>query len=319
MNSIVVFPGQGAQFPGMGMDLYESSAAARKVFDDASRIAGIDIPALIKNSSAEELARSDVSQLTITAVSLACYAAMKEQGLEEPGAVAGFSLGEFSALYASGILSFEDTIKLVQARGKIFQAVCDKIAATSENGAAPGMAAVIGLTPEQVCAAIADYSDIKRADAVFAANRNSVKQTVVSGTASGLKAVEPVLSAAGARRFVVLKVAGPFHSPLMAEAAELFAAELDKVTFNEPKLPCFSNVSGKVFENAAQAKEFATRHITEAVRWTDIEDGFAEIIASDNGDSWQILESGPGKVLCGLWKDCPAAASAEAKPMLLGK
>lgn len=309
MKNIFLFPGQGSQFQGMMMDLYESSSLAKKTIDKFSEISGEDIVALLRDTDISVLSRTDKSQLAITAGSLAVVAALKEKGIE-PDAVAGFSLGEFSALCVSGILSFEDTVKLVKVRGEIMQKVCDEIASCAGDGEKPGMAAVLGLTPDVVQSTLDFYGDVSKEEAVFPTNLNSPKQTVVSGTAKGLSLAEKLCKEAGAKRVVVLKVAGPFHSPLMEKAATQFASELEKVAFNEPKIKCFSNVTGKAVVFGGEAKANAVEHIVKAVRWTEEEAAIAEYAASF-ADDWRLLEVGPGKTLCGLWRDSGFGESAE--------
>ena len=177
-----LFPGQGAQAQGMIKDICEAYPEAQKVVDEVSKIAGKDIAKLMWDTPQEELNRSDNSQLAITTASLAIMAALKSKGIE-PSAAMGFSLGEFPALYAAGILSFEDVIKIVCQRGSIMQKVCEQIA--EENaGNAPGMSAVLGLPPEKVEEIAAGI------DGAYAANLNSVKQTVIAGTAEGLAKAE---------------------------------------------------------------------------------------------------------------------------------
>lgn len=309
MKNIFLFPGQGSQFQGMMMDLYESSSLAKKTIDKFSEISGEDIVALLRDTDISVLSRTDKSQLAITAGSLAVVAALKEKGIE-PDAVAGFSLGEFSALCVSGILSFEDTVKLVKVRGEIMQKVCDEISSCAGDGEKPGMAAVLGLSPDVVQSTLGAYGDVSKEEAVFPTNLNSPKQTVVSGTAKGLSLAEKLCKEAGAKRVVVLKVAGPFHSPLMEKAATQFASELEKVAFNEPKIKCFSNVTGKAVVSGGEAKANAVEHIVKAVRWTEEEAAIAEYAASF-ADDWRLLEVGPGKTLCGLWRDSGFGESAE--------
>ena len=309
MQNVFLFPGQGSQFQGMMMDLYESSSLAKKTIDKFSEISGEDIVALLRDTDISVLSRTDKSQLAITAGSLAVVAALKEKGIE-PDAVAGFSLGEFSALCVSGILSFEDTVKIVKVRGEIMQKVCDEIASCAGDGEKPGMAAVLGLTPDVVQNTLGAYGDVSKEEAVFPTNLNSPKQTVVSGTAKGLSLAEKLCKEAGAKRVVVLKVAGPFHSPLMEKAATQFASELEKVAFNEPKIKCFSNVTGKAVVSGGEAKANAVEHIVKAVRWTEEEAAIAEYAASF-ADDWRLLEVGPGKTLCGLWRDSGFGESAE--------
>lgn len=302
-----LFPGQGAQAPGMVKDVAESFSSAKKVIDDVSSIANLDMAKLLWESDAAELSRSDNSQIAITAASLALMAALKDKNIE-PSAAMGFSLGEFPALYAAGVLSFEDVVKVVRQRGLIMQKVCEEIAAKNE-GHAPGMTAVLGLPPEKVKEIASGIKD------AYAANMNSVKQTVVSGTFDALAAVEKAASEAGARRAVRLKVAGPFHSPLMQDAAVEFEKAIADVNFNDPKIKLFSNVTGKECVSGEEAKKSAVLHLTNPVLWTDEEDCLASVMKADGFDKWAALEVGPGKVLSGLWGNTDYNASIAVLPV----
>lgn len=301
-----LFPGQGAQAPGMAKDIAESSAAAKKVIDDISSIINMDMAQLLWESDAASLSRSDNSQIAITAASLAAVAALKEKGIE-PHAAMGFSLGEFPALYAAGVLSFEDVVQVVRQRGLIMQSVCDEIAAKNE-GHAPGMTAVIGLSPEKVREIASGITD------AYAANMNSEKQTVVSGTAEALEAVEKAASQAGARRAIRLKVAGPFHSPLMQKAADEFEQAIAGVQFSDPAIHLFSNVTGKECVSGEEAKKSAVLHLTHPVLWTDEEKNLAAVMQADGFENWAALEAGPGKVLGGLWGNTEYASSLTVAP-----
>lgn len=302
-----LFPGQGAQAPGMVKDVAESFSSAKKVIDDVSSIVNLDMAKLLWESDAAELSRSDNSQIAITAASLALMAALKDKNIE-PSAAMGFSLGEFPALYAAGVLSFEDVVKVVRKRGLIMQKVCEEIAAKNE-GHAPGMTAVLGLLPEKVKEIASGIKD------AYAANMNSVKQTVVSGTFDALAAVEKAASEAGARRAVRLKVAGPFHSPLMQDAAVEFEKAIADVNFNDPKIKLFSNVTGKECVSGEEAKKSAVLHLTNPVLWTDEEDCLASVMKADGFDKWAALEVGPGKVLSGLWGNTDYNASIAVLPV----
>ncbi|MBP5251081.1 MAG: ACP S-malonyltransferase [Treponema sp.] len=303
-----LFPGQGAQAPGMVKDVAESSASAKKVIDDVSAVAGVDVAKLMWESDAETLSRSDNSQLAITTASLAVMAALKDKGIE-PSAAMGFSLGEFPALYAAGVLSFENVIKVVRQRGLIMQKVCEEIAAENE-GHAPGMTAILGLPPAKVVEIAGGIKD------AYAANMNSEKQTVVSGTSDALDAVEKAAVEAGARRAVRLKVAGPFHSPLMQRAADEFQNVLESVEFADPKIHLFSNVTGKEIKKGSDAKGAAVLHLIRPVLWTAEEALLAEIIKAEGGaDEWTVYEPGPGKVLTGLWGQTEFGASLAAVPV----
>ena len=289
-----LFPGQGAQEPGMLKDICEAFPVARKIIDKISEITGVDMPKLMWESEASVLSRSDNSQLAITAASVATMKVLEEKGVV-PASAMGFSLGEFPALYAAGVLSFEDVIKVVQKRGQIMQAVCEQIASENE-GHAPGMSAILGLAPEKVTEIANSIEN------VYAANLNSVKQTVISGTYDGLEAAEKAFADAGARRCVRLAVAGPVHSPLMQKAADEFEKAIADVTFNDPKIPLFSNVTGKQVMSGEEAKKSAVLHLTNPVRWTDEEAVLGAMMTEDAGSEWKVIEVGPGRVLGGLWK-----------------
>ena len=302
-----LFPGQGAQVPGMLKDVAESFPSAKKVMENVSSITGIDMENLLWNSDAETLSRSDNSQLAITTASLATIAVLKEKGIEA-SAVMGFSLGEFPALYAAGVLSFEDVVKVVQKRGQIMQKVCEEIAVESQ-GKAPGMSAILGLAPEKVKELVSSIPD------AYAANMNSEGQTVISGTFDALEKAEEAAKAAGARRAVRLKVAGPFHSPLMQKAADEFEKAIADVNFADPAITLFSNVTGAQATSGAEIKKNAVLHLTHSVLWTDEEAVLADLIQKDAGKSWTILEPGPGKVLSGLWSQTEFGKTLPSTPV----
>lgn len=290
-----LFPGQGAQAPGMMKDVCEAYPECKKVLDDVSAIWGKDVAKLMWEADAAELSRSDNSQMAITAASIATVKALEAKGIT-PDAVMGFSLGEFPALYAAGVLSFEDVIKVVAKRGAIMQKVCEQIAQENE-GHAPGMTAVIGLGPDQV------KEIAGKCENVYAANMNSPVQTVLSGTFDGLTQAEALCKEAGARRALRLAVAGPFHSPLMQRAADEFEKAIADVTFNDPKIALFSNVTGKQATSGAEIKKNAVLHLIQSVLWTDEEKVLLDMIKS-SGEEWKLYELGPGKVLSGLWAKC---------------
>jgi [acyl-carrier-protein] S-malonyltransferase len=290
-----LFPGQGAQYPGMALDLPEAGGPALKeLFALASDISGRDMRALLAESDAETLRRTDVSQPAITLANLAAAACLRERGVE-PSGCAGFSLGEYAALVAAGIIGAEDCFLLVRERGKAMHAAAERLRA---GGEAPGMAAVMGLAPEQVESLIAAWRQEGGLTELYAANFNSPRQTVVSGTAAALAEGTRRFTGAGARRVIPLAVAGPFHSPLMRGAAEAFRPFLEKVPFKDPRIPFYSNVSGRLESSGEEIKALALAHITSPVRWTGEE---AAIQAPGGIDA--CLEAGPGKVLQGLWKD----------------
>jgi [acyl-carrier-protein] S-malonyltransferase len=256
--------------------------------------------ALLRDSDADTLKRTDISQPAITLANLAAAAALKEKGIE-PSGCAGFSLGEYAALATAGVIGPADAFRLVAKRGEAMQKAADRIAATSADGAAPGMAAVLGLPPEKVEALVDEWTKGGLAG-LYAANYNSPGQVVLAGTSAALTEAETRFKEAGAKRVIRLKVAAPFHSPLLKEAGDEFAATLEGVVFADPKIPLFSNVTGKRITSGSEAKKFALRQIIEPVRWMAEETAIAAMNPA------AALEVGPGKVLQGLWKDSGSAA-----------
>jgi [acyl-carrier-protein] S-malonyltransferase len=302
MSTVFLFPGQGAQFPGMVKDICQAIPEAMKVVTDAEQVSGEPLFKWLWDIEAQELARSDRSQLSITVASLAVSMALQTRGIK-PSVCAGFSLGEFAALYTAGILSFEDTIQVVKQRGLIMQKACELIKEASKGAdgeeKAPGMCAVIGLTPEQVVEALAPYSG---SDGIaFPVNMNSPKQTVVSGTSEGLELCEKICKEKGARRVIRLQVAGPFHSPLMKKASQEFEQVLNTVAFKDPELTLLSNVTGKKITIGEEAKQLAVKHFTHPVLWTAEEKEINTIL--QQGTDNLLIEAGPGTVLTGLWRD----------------
>ncbi|MDR1411586.1 MAG: ACP S-malonyltransferase [Spirochaetaceae bacterium] len=309
-KTVFLFPGQGAQYRGMGLDLLEKGGAAVKgLFALASEIMGRDMAALLAGADDVSLKRSDTSQPAVTLVNLAAAAFLGERGIK-PAACAGFSLGEYAALVTAGIVTAEDCFCLVKLRGRAMQASSDRIAreAAPAGGAdsadsadnAPGMAAVIGLPPGRVEELVAGWREAGL-EGLYGANFNSPKQVVVSGTAAALAEAQARFKEAGAKRVLRLQVAGPFHSPLIADAAEAFAPALEKTAFRDPLIPCFSNVTGKRVSSGEEAKGLALKQIVCPIYWTREE---ASVAAEGIGAA---LETGPGKVLQGLWRDSGSA------------
>jgi [acyl-carrier-protein] S-malonyltransferase len=300
-NVVFLFPGQGAQYQGMALDYLNSgSASVRKLFQTAGAVCGNDMEVLLRDSDAETLKRTDVSQPTVTLANLAASVYLAEQGYS-PIACAGFSLGEYAALASAGLISMEDCLRLVRVRGEAMQKSCDRLreAAGGDATAAPGMAAVIGLASENVEKLIAEW----KIEDLYAANINSPKQVAVSGTARALAEAETRFKEAGARRVIRLQVAGPFHCPLLADAAESFRSTLESITFNDPKIPLYSNVTGSRINSGAQAKDLALKQIVSPVRWVDEEAAIAAFGKTLPEGIAACLEAGPGKVLQGLWRD----------------
>ena len=290
MQACFLFPGQGSQFPGMAKDLYEASAAVRELFQEASEVTSMDLKAILFDSSEEELKRTDRTQPAITLANLAARLVMQQEaGIESAGA-AGHSLGEFSAMVDAGIVATADCFRLVKARGELMEAAGQSLREDTEDGA-PGMAAVIGLSREEVEAGLAKVDG-----RVYVANHNSPTQTVIAGEAEALDAAEPILTEAGAGRYIRLKVSGPFHTPLLGAAGEKFAAVVATCDFHDPTKAFFANVTGAPVGSGAEAKECVIKQITSPVSWVTEESA----IFATGFDAY--YEVGPGTVLSGLWR-----------------
>ena len=302
-NVAFLFPGQGTAYKGFALDfLAEGSAGVKALFELASGVFDRDMEALLKDGDEQTLKRTDVTQSAITLCGLAAATFLGEQGWEAR-ACAGFSLGEYPAMACAGVVSAEDCFRLIKARGEAMQRSVDRIreASGGDDSAAPGMAAVLGLDTGKVEALIEQLRAGGIKD-LYAANINSPTQLVVSGTAAALKEAEPQLKAAGAK-VMRLRVAGPFHSPLIADAAEAFKPALDAVEFADPKIPLYSNVTGKRVASGAEAKELALLQITSPVRWVAEQAAIAGDATAAAVGFETCLEVGPGKVLRGFWKD----------------
>ena len=287
-----VFPGQGAQYVGMGKELYDNDANARELFEKANDILGFRITDLMFEGTEDDLKQTKVTQ---PAVFLNSVILAKSLGDDfKPDMVAGHSLGEFSALVAAGALSFEEGLKLVSARAHAMQKACEARPST--------MAAIIGLPDdkvEEVCATIDDV--------VVPANFNCPGQIVISGTIEGVAKACEALKAAGAKRALPLKVGGAFHSPLMMPAQEELAAAIEATEFNTPVCPVYQNVDGKPHTDPAEIKANLISQLTGAVRWTQD----VEAMIADGAD--EFIELGPGNVLQGLVKKINRNVSTSGK------
>ncbi|NOS56375.1 MAG: ACP S-malonyltransferase [Cyclobacteriaceae bacterium] len=275
-----IFPGQGAQFTGMGKDIYEANPKAKALFDSADRILGFDISRIMFSGSADELRQTNVTQ---PAIFIHSVAIALSQDTQFPYMVAGHSLGEFSSLVANQTLAFEDALKLVSKRAQAMQKACELNPST--------MAAILGLEDkvvEEICAAIDEV--------VVAANYNCPGQLVISGSMKGIEVACEKLKAAGAKRALPLQVGGAFHSPLMEPAREELAAAINATHFNAPVCPVYQNVNGLPSTNVSEIKRNLISQLTAPVRWT-------QSVQNMTKDGATIfIESGPGKVLQGLVK-----------------
>lgn len=290
MTNVCVFPGQGAQFSGMGKELYEKSAEARQMFELANEILGFRITDIMFEGTAEELKQTDVTQ---PAVFLHSVILAEVLGVE-PKAVAGHSLGEFSALVVAGALSFEDGLNLVAKRARAMQKACEM-----EQGT---MAAVLGLPDsaiEDICNRIEGV--------VVAANYNCPGQLVISGSVEAVNNACSKLKEAGARRALILPVGGAFHSPLMEPAREELEKAIATTEFHMPKCPVYQNVDALPHTNPMEIKQNIIAQLTAPVRWTQI----VENMTADGFKSY--LELGPGTVLQGLIRKISTDATVENK------
>ena len=276
-----VFPGQGAQFTGMGKDLYDSSDLAKEMFNKANEVLGFDIVKIMFEGSEEELKQTKVTQPAIFLHSTILAACLGEEF--QPDMVAGHSLGEFSALVANGTLNFEDGLKLVYQRALAMQKACEVEPST--------MAAILGLEDEVVENICASVDGI-----VVAANYNCPGQLVISGAVKAVELACEKLTEAGAKRALILPVGGAFHSPLMEPAREELAAAIEKTTFNNPKCPVYQNVTASAVSSPDEIKKNLVFQLTAPVKWTQTMNQMLADGASE------VIEVGPGKVLQGLFK-----------------
>ena len=276
-----IFPGQGAQFTGMGLDLYENSPLAQELFNKANEILGFSITDVMFEGTADQLKETKVTQ---PAIFLHSVILAKTLGADfQPKMVAGHSLGEFSALVANGVLSFEDGLKLVSQRALAMQKACEAQKST--------MAAVLGLE-DDVVEKICDSTP----GVVVAANYNCPGQLVISGEVEAIEKACEAMKKEGARRALILPVGGAFHSPLMEPAREELAAAIEATTFNEPTCPIYQNVPANAVHTAAEIKKSLILQLTAPVKWTQT---IQQMIA-DGGT--EFIEVGPGKVLQGLMR-----------------
>lgn len=275
-----IFPGQGSQFVGMGKDLYEQDSKAKGLFEKANDILGFNITNIMFEGSDEDLKQTKVTQPAVflhSVISALCSGIV-------PDMVAGHSLGEFSALVVSGALSFEDGLKLVSTRAHAMQKACEATPST--------MAAILALSDEKVEEACKEIS--KPGDVVIPANFNCPGQVVISGNIDAVNKACEELKAAGAKRALVLKVSGAFHSPLMQPAKEELQQAIESVEFKTPECPIYQNVDAKAHTIPEEIKENLIAQLTSPVRWTQ------EVQQMVADGATEFIECGPGKVLQGL-------------------
>jgi [acyl-carrier-protein] S-malonyltransferase len=279
MKHAYVFPGQGSQFPGMGKHLYENSAFAKKLFEQANDILEFRISDIMFNGTDEELLQTYVTQ---PAIFLHSVIAFKDIENSKPDMVAGHSQGEFSALVANGVLSFEDGLILVSARAEAMQHACEI--------SPSAMAAILGL-PDATVEEICDAVQKETGEIVVPANYNCPEQLVISGSIPGIQLASERAMVAGARKVIPLKVSGAFHSPFMAPASEELRDAIENTTFYNPTCPVYQNVVAKAVVSKDEIKKNLIEQLTEPVRWAQ------SVRAMITDGASHFTEVGPGKVL----------------------
>jgi [acyl-carrier-protein] S-malonyltransferase len=282
MMHAFVFPGQGSQFPGMGKEHYERSAFAKRLLEQANEILGFRISDIMFNGSEEELKQTNVTQPAVFLHSVIAFKSIDEV---RPDMVAGHSLGEFSALVANGVLSFEDGVRLVSIRAKAMQKACEQSPST--------MAAVLALDDDKVVA-ICEAVQADTGEVVVPANFNCPGQLVISGSIKGIEVAIERVKAAGAKRAMVLPVGGAFHSPLMEPARQELQVAIESTTFYNPTSVIYQNVVARPVHDKEEIKKNLVDQLTGAVQWTQ------SVRAMVANGATKFTEVGPGKVLQGL-------------------
>ena len=287
MSDCCIFAGQGAQVPGMGKDFAEADAEAMALFDKANAVLGFDLKKICFEGPAEELTKSNVCQPAIFVTSYAAYLAFQKKRPTSFACAAGLSLGEWGALCAAGVLDFDATLTVLEARGRFMQEAC---AATPS-----GMIAIVGASPDQL-------RELCEKTGCTVANINSAAQQVLSGSKDAVAQAAEVAKELGVKRAIPLQTAGAFHSPFMAPAREKLAPVLDAVTFHAPQFPVLSNVTGQPHSSDPGAiKALMLEQVTQTTNWA------ADVEAAKALGCTRFVEFGPGKVLSGLIKKIDAA------------
>lgn len=282
MGKIVfMFPGQGAQYVGMGKDFYDAFACSKEIFDQANEVLDIDVKKLCFEEN-DEIHITEYTQAAMVTASVAILKKLDEMGVK-PDFTAGLSLGEYCALVASGVMSFEDAVKVVRQRGILMQ---DTVPAG--KGA---MSAVLGMKKEEIEAVLPKVQGI-----VTIANYNCPGQIVISGETEAVKLAGEALKEAGAKRVLPLKVSGPFHSPMLQEAGEKLLDVLKEVEVKDPVVPYISNTTAEVVSKADEVKELLGKQVYSSVRWEQS----IEKMIEEGADTF--IEIGPGKTLCGFMR-----------------
>jgi [acyl-carrier-protein] S-malonyltransferase len=288
-----VFPGQGAQFPGMGKDLCDKYPSVGKLYDRANQVLGTDIRDISFNASKSEITESKNAQPCVFLHSIACLSLLKTK--VEPSVVAGHSLGEYSALFAAGVLDFDDALHLVRFRGELMS--------RTNPGA---MTAIVGMDSGEVERIV---SDLKPKGPITVANYNSPRQTVISGSPEIVTEAGSILKEKGAKRVIQLNVSGAFHSSLMENAFAKFKLVLSKTSLESPRIPVVPNATGNLSTSVEEIRDALTRQMLSPVRWV-------ESVRSMIGSGVEtFIELGPGKVLSGLIKQIDPAVEV-IKPEL---